>query len=117
MQIGQLILVRTNPATQFIAGLAQNAADTVNLVQPPAGQSAGDGFADPGLAGSPAARFRARGITIASVQNLAWEISLWGTSTFNASPTDPTLSYLLGRWAFAAADGLEIGGTGLYYYA
>lgn len=115
MQAGQLIQVRTDPATQFTGALAQNAAATVNLAQAAAGQVAGDGYLDGGLA-SASLQSRLRSILIQSVENLAWEVWLWGTDSFNASLTDPSSNFPLGIWSFAAADAKRIGGAGLYYY-
>lgn len=115
-QAGQLIQVRTNPATQFIAALAQNVALTLNLTMPPAASVAGDGYVDPGLAAGNSVRMRLRSIWIASVENLAWEVWLWGTDTFNASTTDPAQSFPQSRVTFAAADAVRLAGAGLYYY-
>lgn len=116
MQAGQLIAVRTNPATQFIDALAQNAALTLNLTPPPAGSPMQDGYVDEGLAAGRGVRARLRSIVIVSVENLAWEVWLWGKDTFNASQTDPAGEFLVGRWAFVTGDGIQIGGAGLYYY-
>lgn len=115
MQAGQLIAVRTDPATQFIGALAQNAAATVNLAQAQAGQDSGDGYLDGGLV-SASLQARLRSLLIQSRENLAWEVWLWGKDTFNASLTDPAQNFPLGRWAFTAAMGVQIAGAGLWYY-
>jgi hypothetical protein len=116
MQSGQLISVRTNPATQFLGALAQNAALTLNLTMPITGAIQADGYVDAGLAAGNAVRSRLRSIWIASMENLAWEVWLWASDAFAASPTNPALVFPLGRWTFVANDGVRIGGTGLYYY-
>ena len=116
MQAGQLIVVRTNPATQLAGPLAQNVAATVNLTPPTAGSLGGDGFVDEGLAAGRSVQGICRAISLASVDNLAWEVSLWANSTFNGSATDPAQSALLGLHRFVVGDGLQIGGAGLYYY-
>ena len=116
MQAGQIILVRTNPATQFTGTLAQNAAATVSLATMlPAGTIIGDGYVDGGLGAGLTVRARLRGLTIVSMENLAWEVWLWAKDTFN---TFSVLGDLmpLGRWSFAAGDGVQIAGTGPYYY-
>lgn len=116
MVSGQLIPVRTDPATQFTAALAQNAALTLNLAQPVGTQVQGNGYVDGGLASGGSVRSRLRSIVIASVENLAWEVWLWGKDTFNASLTDPAVVYPVGRWSFTANMGLQIAGAGLWYY-
>lgn len=115
MQAGQLIPVRTDPATQFISALAQNAALTENLAMRFT-QAGGNGYVDAGLAAGKTVKARLRSIFIQSVENLAWEVWLWGKHTFDASLTDPTNSYPLGFWSFAAADAKRIASAGLYHY-
>lgn len=108
-QLGQNILVQTDPTTQFRAALATNAALTLNLLP---GQ--GIGKVDPGLSALPSCKGRLQSIGVQSVENLAWEIWLWGTDGFNT--VAQALQRPLGRWSFVEADGLRIAGTGLYYY-
>lgn len=115
MQAGQLIAVRTNPATQFTGALAQNAALTENLAMNfLTGDK--DGYVDPGLGAGKTVKSRLRSLDIVSVENLAWELWLWGKDTFNASLTNPALVYPLGRWAFTAGMAVQIAGAGLWYY-
>lgn len=116
MQSGQIIHVRTNPVTQFIGTLAQNAGVDLSLGMAPAGTDSGDGYVDPGLGAGGSVRARLRSINIVSVQNLDWELWLWSTSAFNASATVPGSVYPLGRWGFAAANAARIAAAGLYYY-
>lgn len=116
MQSSRLIAVRTDPATQFIGTLAQNVAATLDLAMPTGAQVAGDGYVDGGLMAGGVGTSRLRSLLIQSVQNFAWEVWLWGTSAFNVSLTNPALNVPLGRWSFAEGDGVQIGGTGLYYY-
>ena len=111
-QNGQLILVRTDPATQFRDTLATNAALTLNMVP-----GAGNGKVDGGLVSASCAS-RLKSIRIASVENLAWEIWLWRSKLFNtyASVADMAKQYVAGRYGFVAAAGEQIAGTGPYYY-
>ena len=110
MQAGRTTIVRTDPATQFIGALAQNAAETANLVQ---GSDIGQ------VDGSISAGYSVNGLIVAalilSVENLAWEVMVWGKDTYN-TPTDYADLFPLGQWAFAAGDGLRTGGAGPYYY-
>lgn len=116
MQAGQLISVRTNPATQFIGGLAQNAAATLNMAMAEGTEDAGLGYLDAGLAALPTVQARLRSIVIQSRQNLDWEVWLWHTDAFNASPTDPALNAPCGFYSFTAASAKQIAAAGLYLY-
>jgi hypothetical protein len=109
VQTGQLTIVRTDPATQLIAAAAQNVALTVNMVQ-----GSGIGQVDGSVAGGNTVKSRVRAITILSVQNLAWEVILWGKDTYNTGAIEA--QFPLGQWAFATGDGTQIAGTGLYLY-
>lgn len=115
MQAGQLILVRTDPATQFTGALAQNAAATVNLAMNFTGP-AGDGYVDPGLGAGKTLKARLRSILIQSRENLDWEVWLWGKNTFNASATDPAQNFPFGFVALAGSGAKQIAGAGLYTY-
>lgn len=59
-----------------------------------------------------------RGISISSVQQLAWEVDLWTSATHTT--TDPNTDAFVGCWAFGASgtpgDGAQIAATGLYRY-
>lgn len=113
MQIGQLILSQTDPATQFTEALAQNAYATVSLA---AGATIGK--IDPGVSAAPSVKSRLQSIAVQSVQNLAWEVWLWRSAQFNLSLTDPSLNHPAGRWSFLESDAVRLGATpaGLYYY-
>lgn len=113
MQIGQLVNVRTNPATQFTGALAQNAALTENLRIPQGTEVAGLGFADGGIGSG---KSRVRSILIQSVENLDWEVWIWATDAFNVSTSDPALNFPLGYALLAGSTAKRIGGAGLYYY-
>lgn len=103
MQQGSIIRVRTDKDDQFTAALAQNVALTENLVAP----------GDLGAGGH--CRSRLHSISILSDQNLAWEIALYSTDSFNTSADMDQVSFL-GRWGFQAGDGTQIAGTGPYFY-
>lgn len=109
MQVGQLVIVRTDPATQFVGALAQHAAETADLIT-----GAAIGQVDGGLSAGKTLKSRLRALLIASVQNLAWEIVLWGKDTYNTGAIAD--QFPLAQWNFAVNDGAQIAGTGLYYY-
>ena len=115
MQIGQIIIVRTDPGVQFVAGLAQNAILKADLTPPPATLAQGPGYVDGGLSSGATVKSRLRSVLIASVENLAWEIGLWGKDTFNTS-LNPNLVFPCGFVVFTAGQGLQIAATGLWYY-
>lgn len=112
MQAGQLINVRTNAATQFIAAQAQNAEATLDLGPAPAGTPDGDGYVDQGL-GATSVASRLRAILVQSVQNLQWELWLWADNLYRT----PAIGgqHPLGIWNFAVANGF-LGADGLYTY-
>ena len=111
MQTGQIVLVRTNPATQFTTALAQNAKDTEDMV---IGSAVGQ--VDAGVAAGLGVKSRLKHLTVVSVQNLAWEVWLWRTDAYDVSLTNPALVFPAGRWAFLTTDAVRIGAAGLYYY-
>lgn len=104
MQVGSVIRVRTDKDVDFIAGIAQNAADTANLVPP--GSLAAGGHC----------RSIIRGISILSDQNLAWELKFFNTNAFNTGAADLDTVPFIGGWGFQAGDGTQIAATGPYYY-
>lgn len=114
MQPGQIVLVSTNPATQFVDAIAQNALATEVLLPPQGNQVQGPGFVDGALAAGGSCRGILRSIVVLSVQSIAWELSLWGDAGFD-DPA-PDLVNFFGKYAFAAADGVQYGGSGLYHY-
>lgn len=97
----------TNPATQFRGTLAQNAGADLDLLLPPTLQGIG-GTAWGSL----------RSLTIASIQNLAWELWIWTSATHSTLTAGVTASGTnwLGRWTFAAADAVQEAGTGDFVY-
>jgi hypothetical protein len=101
-QPGKFILVRTNKDTDFVDALAQHAASYASLT-PPGGLSAGK-----------VTDCKLRAITISSVENLSWELMLFGTSAF-ADP-DQNKTYFLGKYSFVNTDAVRIAGAGVYYY-
>lgn len=104
MQLGRLIIVDTDPATQFESAIAQNAEEREDWVP------------DAALSASPDCRGRVVGISIISDQQLAWELNFWSRVAQSAATT-VALDSFLGRWAFAAADGLQIAGAGSFRYS
>lgn len=114
MQAGQLITVRTNPATQFVDAIAQNAMAELTMVCPSGAERQGPGFLDGGLAAGGTVKSRLRAIVIESVQAIDYEIWLWGDDTF--ADANPENTKLWGFVALAASTAKQIGGAGLYYY-
>lgn len=102
-QLGRLYIIDTDPAVDFIAGLAQNAEDLIHLTP------------DMAIGASPDCRFRLVGCSIISDQNLAWELNFWSREAGSGAAT-VALDSFLGRWTFAAGDGVRIAGAGSYRY-
>lgn len=96
MQAGKTRLVWTDPTVDFTGAIVQNASAQANI---------GFGVLSP---------CRIRGWVILSVENLAWELWLFGKSTFRTGAV--ATEAFRGRWSFAAGDGLQVGATGLYAY-
>jgi hypothetical protein len=114
MQVGQIILVQTDPATQFTATLAQNATLGVDIPPVPATGVAANppvGYVDQGLGGTSVA-CRIRGITVVSVDNLDWEVDVFSAAVATAIAS----ASFLGGWRFIAADGKQFAGAGSFYY-
>lgn len=114
MQQGQLVLVTTDPATQFVDVIAQNAMAELTMTMPPATKVSGPGYVDGGLAAGGSVRSRVKGIVIESVESLDWVVWLWGNSTFDDA--NPANAKLLGFAALPASGAKRIGGAGLYHY-
>lgn len=114
MQAGQLVVVRTDPATQFVDAIVQNAMAELTLTMPQPGDVAGPGFVDGALAAGGSVRSRIKAINIISVESLDWTVWLWGNSDF--ADANPGNAFLLGFAALAAASAKRIGAAGLYYY-
>jgi hypothetical protein len=114
MQQGQLVLVTTDPATQFVDAILQNAMAKLTMTMPQAGQSAGPGFVDGGLAAGGAVRSRIKGVVIESVESLDWVVWIWGNATFDDAK--PANAKLLGFASLPAAGNKRISASGLYHY-
>ena len=114
MQAGQLVVIRTDPATQFVGAIAQNAMSELTLTLPQPGDVAGPGFVEGAIGAGGACRSRVKAVTIISVENLDWVVWLWGNSDF--ADANPANTKLLGFLALAAASAKRIAATGLYYY-
>lgn len=102
MQAGNLEYVATDPSTQFIGSVAQDAAAYLDLLLPES------------VAAGRTCRSRLRGIVIQSVENLGWEVWLFRRQRTGAEGIADV--HFAGFWSFAAADAVQIGGAGLYYY-
>lgn len=88
--------------THFTGALATNAAETEDIALPGA------------LAGvNGNARGEIRSITIISQQNLAWELEFWRSATHGATID---ADKFIGRWTFAAVDGVQEAGAGNFRY-
>jgi hypothetical protein len=103
MQLGRLLVIDTDPATQFTDAIAQNASEMENWTP------------DMALAAAPDCRGRIVAIAIISDQNLAWEITTWSREA-GAAAASVALDSFLGRKAFVVGDGLQIAGAGSWRY-
>lgn len=101
-QAGNIYTVSSASRTDFTGTLAQNAGATWR----------------PALPAALGGRSNLRGISIASVQNLDWEVFLFKTSNCNSIPPGGTIDniQLAGKYRFFAADGVQIAATGSYLY-
>lgn len=94
---------KTDSTAQFRGSLAQNVGANLDLTVP--GALAGiQGNCRGGLCS----------LTIISVENLAWELWLWESTTHGTVVLGTTS--VIGRWTFVAGDGIQIAGAGDYYY-
>jgi hypothetical protein len=100
-QTGRVFFATTDKDVDFTGALAQNASATATLSVPQLPSSC---------------QARLNNIQIISDQQLAWEVWLWGTSDFAANSSNLDAVFPFGRWAFTAADGVQIAGAGPYYY-
>lgn len=104
MQLGQIISLPTDPATQFRDAIASTE------------QIAEDILFDLSICGTPTARNRIVGMTIVSVQQLDWQIWLWHkTDREGAGIAENSF---IGYWGFIGATAVQSGipGDSLYYY-
>ena len=95
--MAQLLKLKTSGATQFIDTGTQNVLYTANITSV--------GYNE----------LSVRNISISSSQNLAWEVFLFSKDTFNTASVDTDTC--IGRIAFDAADGVQFGGAGNYFYS
>lgn len=99
----ELYPITSVAASQYTDALVTNAVEAENLVLASALQ---------GVNGN--AQNILYGVTINSVENLAWEVQFWAKDTFQT--TNPDTDFFLARWQFSASDGVRDAGTGLYRY-
>ena len=104
MQPGNVIHVRTDKDVDFVLGIAQNTADTANLVPPAA------------LGADGACRSVLKSISILSDQQLAWNLQLYSRNTFVAGQADLDAEFFLGQWSFIEADGTQVAAGGPFQY-
>lgn len=112
MQLGRQVRVRagsgcgaSDPAANallYTATLAQNAGLNGRVQLPEA------------IAAGRTGACRVRGLQVVSLDNNAWEFWVWANSKFQIA--NGIGESFRGIWAFAAADGKQIAGTGLYHY-
>lgn len=101
-QTGNVEVVASDPATQFLAAISQNAAAYLDLLLPES------------ISAGRTCRSVLRGISIQSVENTGWEIWLYTKKRTGAEAIGDVA--FLGYWTFIASTALQIGATGLYYY-
>jgi hypothetical protein len=98
-QLGRLHRIATNPATQFISAIAQNAGEYLGLSATELGITA---------------KGRVARVVLRTIENKDWEVYFYATSANNTAL--PSTNKYLGRCAFVAADGKQIAATGPYLY-
>jgi hypothetical protein len=98
-----ILAARTDDTLAWTGAIAQNAGVAYDLVLPS------------GLFGvNGNALTVIKSLQIVSVQNLAWE--LWVYKQAAGQQSDPQSDQFAGFWSFAATDGKQIAGAGLFYY-
>ena len=105
MQAGNLLRVRSRPATDWTSALAQNASEALALPLPEA------------IAAGKHCRARIRAIDVVSSDNLAWEL-LFFTNSRVQLPIALASDGFCGRARFTEAEGGQVGLVLLsnYYY-
>ena len=98
----QATTIRSVSTVDFTAACVQNAGIAANLTLPLPLAHLGGGL------------LILRRFSIVSVQNLAWEGWVFGKSTGATGNCDT--ERFLGKWTFAASDGSQMAGAGLYHY-
>lgn len=115
MQAGQLVLVQTDPASQFVDAIAQNAMAELTMTQVPAGQSPVIGYVDGGVSAGKSCRSRLKALGLVAVESLDWTVWFWGNATF--SDADPRNERFLGFVNLpASAAKRPANASGLYHY-
>ena len=96
-------LVRSNPVTQYTEAITTGLSENEDLQLPTTMQA----VANP---------LRVTAMSIISVQNLSWELWLFGSSAFQNA--DFAVDQFLGMWGFNAADARRVnsGSYAQYYY-
>lgn len=97
----------TDPTTQFRGAIVQNNKIDLDYNLPTTLR---------GVNGD--ARGSLRSLTIVSIQNLAWEVWLWESTNHITLTGGVTVagSNVIGRWTFAAGDGIQdVTGDYIYY--
>lgn len=100
-QQGHVYTVKSDGGSHFTGALVTDAGELESIV----------------AGGALGASVRSRLIhaVIRSTENLAWELLFFATSAGNSGTA--ALNRYLGRVTFAAADGVRVGGAGLYLYS
>lgn len=98
MQRGNVFAARTDPVVHFTGALAQNAIATENVRLPMA------------IAAGSHCRSILRHLVIFSVQNLVWEVALFGRRTFHGAAIAE--SSFLASWRFSTGSAIQYGGVG-----
>lgn len=119
MQPGKFAITRTDPATQFTGALAQNAGANLNLLLPSYDaltqpKPYGNGTFNGGTGSGGVAEARLTDVLITSVENLDWEVSLWGNDLFNGAAIAASMPF--GRVSLPGSGAWRIAASGLYYY-
>jgi hypothetical protein len=89
----------------FAAGSAENARLDVDIPIP---ASLGSGYGS--------TRCMIKSIVVVSQDNHAWEIAFWSSAARSSLTAPNTWNTWLGSWPFTAADGVQYGATGSWYY-
>lgn len=103
-QLGNLARISTDPMNDFRAAIAQNAAAYADILLPQE------------ISAGRTGRSRLKSLQVVSVENVGWEVWLWTKQTLSAEPNLSIPSNFAGFWTFTQAQGIRIGGAGLYYY-
>lgn len=99
-QLGRLTILSSDPATQF----TDASATGVGELEPISAGSLGD-----------QARGRVQRVTIRTADNLAYDVLFFATPAGNGATQ--ALNRFLGRVPFLVADGVQVGGAGLWLYS